>query len=164
MPGCAVAWLTVTRRGSLRASDAERDAVVARLHRAATEGRIGSDELEHRVSVALKACTYGELDAVVADLPTAPRQRSRSRHPAAPAARWAARSVRANPMLLLIILPVMAVTFAVLIAATVLWAVIVVVAMVLGHRGGGPWIAARGSRGWPYWGMTAPAPRRARRL
>jgi small-conductance mechanosensitive channel len=129
----------VTRRGELRASDAERDATVDRLHRAATEGRIGSDELEQRVSVALKARTYAELDATVADLPS-PRSRSRARHPAVPAARWAARSVRANPMLLLVVLPALALTFALLVTVTIMWAVLMVVAMVLGHRGGGPWI------------------------
>jgi Domain of unknown function (DUF1707) len=129
----------VTRRGALRASDADRDAVVDCLHRAATEGRIGSDELEQRVSVALKAQTYAELDATVADLPRPAGNRSRSRHPAVPAGRWAARSIRANPMLLVVLVPVLAVTFAMLIAVTILWAVLVAVAMVLGHRGG-PWI------------------------
>lgn len=130
----------VARRGALRASDADRDAIVDRLHRAATEGRIGSDELEQRVSVALKARTYAELDATVADLPGQPGTRSHSRHPAVPAARWAARSVRANPMLLVVIVPVVALTFAMLVALTVVWAVIMVVALVLGHRGGMPWI------------------------
>jgi hypothetical protein len=130
----------VTRRGALRASDTDRDAIVDRLHRAATEGRIGSDELEQRVSVALKAQTYAELDATVADLPSPAGHRSRSRHPAVPAARWAARSIRANPMLLFVLVPVLALTFAMLVAVTMLWAVLVVVAMVLGHRGGGPWI------------------------
>jgi Domain of unknown function (DUF1707) len=130
----------VTRRGALRASDADRDAVVDRLHRAATEGRIGSDELEQRVSVALKAQTYAELDATVADLPAPAGHRPRSRHPAVPAGRWAARSIRANPMLLVVLVPVLAVTFAMLIAVTILWAVLVAVAMVLGHRGGGPWM------------------------
>lgn len=139
----------VTRRGALRASDADRDATVDRLHRAATEGRIGSDELEQRVSVALKARTYAELDATVADLPSQPRKASRSRHPAVPVARWTVRSIRANPMLLLVLLPGVALTFALLVAVTLIWAVLVVVAMVLSHSGRGPWIGP-GRRGRGY--------------
>jgi Domain of unknown function (DUF1707) len=158
----------VTRRGAFRASDADRDAVVDRLHRAATEGRIGSDELEQRLSVALKAQTYAELDATVADLPGPAGHGSRSRHPAVPAGRWAVRSIRANPMLLVVLVPVLALTFAMLIAVTILWAVLVVVAMVLGHRGGGPWMgpghhrsvyAARRSRE-SYRGLQASRRRR----
>jgi hypothetical protein len=131
----------VSRTGTLRASDADRDAIVDRLHRAAIEGRIGSDELEQRVSVALKARTYAELDATVSDFPRAPRD-GRTSHPAGPAVRWAARGIRANPILLLLLLPVLALTFAVLIAVTVLWATLVLVAVVLGHRGGAPWLRA----------------------
>ncbi len=102
--------------------------------------------------MALKARTYGELEATVADLPSAARTRprpggrSRSRHPAVPAARWAVRSVRANPMLLLLMVPALAVTFAMLLAATILWAVLVTVALVLGHRGGGSWTGPGGYR------------------
>lgn len=123
----------------MRASDDDREAIVMRLHGAATEGRIGSDELEHRVSVALKARTYAELDATVSDLPGLPRPRGRVPNPAVPAARWAARSVRANPMLLLLALPVLALTLAVLVAVTILWVTLVIVALLLGRRGGGPW-------------------------
>ena len=36
--------------GQIRASDAERDAVAARLHAAAAEGRLEPDELDERVS------------------------------------------------------------------------------------------------------------------
>jgi hypothetical protein len=151
----------VNRRGTLRASDSDRDAIVERLHRAATEGRIASDELEQRVSVALKARTYAELDATVSDIPSA-AHRTRARHPAVPAVRWVARGVRANPILLLVALPVLAVTFALLVAVTVLWATFVVVALVLSHRGG-PWIGAArpryavGARGYgrPYYGARS---------
>lgn len=130
----------MSRRGALRASDDDREAIVKRLHRAATEGRIGSDELEQRLSVALKARTYAELDATVSDLPGVARPRGRVRHPAVPAARWAARSVRANPILLLAALPILALTFAVLVAVTFLWVTLVIVALILGHRGRVPWV------------------------
>jgi hypothetical protein len=54
---------------SLRASDADRDAVVDRLREAAGEGRLEPDELEERVDRALRARTYGELAELLADLP-----------------------------------------------------------------------------------------------
>jgi hypothetical protein len=61
----------MTRRADLRASDAEREHVAGLLRRAAAEGRLAPEELEARLGVALSARTYGELDAVVADLPVA---------------------------------------------------------------------------------------------
>jgi Domain of unknown function (DUF1707) len=59
----------MTRRALLRASDADREQVTERLRQAATEGRLHDDELEERLGAALCARTYGELDALVADLP-----------------------------------------------------------------------------------------------
>jgi Domain of unknown function (DUF1707) len=59
---------------SLRASDADRDAVVDRLREAAGEGRLEPDELEQRVDGALRARTYGELAEFLADLPGDGRQ------------------------------------------------------------------------------------------
>ena len=64
----------------LRASDADREAVAERLRNAAAEGRLLAHELEERVARALRARTYGELDAVVVDLPLA-RRTSRSTVP-----------------------------------------------------------------------------------
>jgi Flp pilus assembly protein TadB len=70
---------------SMRASDDDREKVAARLHQAASEGRIFAHELEDRLATALRAKTYGELEDVVADLPGTPvsgrtvtRSRSRS--------------------------------------------------------------------------------------
>jgi hypothetical protein len=57
---------------SLRASDADRDAVAERLRQAAGEGRLEPEELEERVEAALRARTYGELARLVADLPGSP--------------------------------------------------------------------------------------------
>jgi Flp pilus assembly protein TadB len=57
------------RYESLRASDADRDAVTERLRDAAGEGRLEPEELEERVNAALRARTYGELGLLVADLP-----------------------------------------------------------------------------------------------
>ena len=64
----------MARHSSLRAADSDREAVTERLRRAAAEGRLEPDELEDRVHTALRARTYGELDLVLADLPTTQRR------------------------------------------------------------------------------------------
>ena len=63
----------MTRRALLRASDGDREHVAERLRLAATEGRLLPEEFEERLGAALSARTYGELDALVADLPVASR-------------------------------------------------------------------------------------------
>ena len=68
--------LAVARRPTLRASDADRDRIAERLREAAAEGRLLAHELEQRLGVALRARTYGELDAVVSDLPAKHRSSS----------------------------------------------------------------------------------------
>ena len=62
----------MARRYSLRASDSDREDVAERLRAATAEGRLLAGELEERLEVALKARTYGELDALVVDLPAPP--------------------------------------------------------------------------------------------
>ncbi|MGH2873639.1 MAG: DUF1707 domain-containing protein, partial [Solirubrobacteraceae bacterium] len=132
----------------LRASDADREQTVERLRRAATEGRIAAEELEQRVTAALKAQTYGDLEATVADLPRDREQAPRGgRAPARrSAAGWALTAVRANPWLLVFTVPVLAVTAAMLLTMTIVWAVTMVVVMVLGGRPRpprGPWMYTR---------------------
>ena len=56
----------------LRASHDDRDRVVEVLRVAAGDGRITADELDERVGAALTARTYGELAALISDLPAAP--------------------------------------------------------------------------------------------
>jgi hypothetical protein len=58
--------------GGIRASDAEREATVAHLQRAASEGRLTLDEYGDRTRRAYASTTRGELAALVADLPTGP--------------------------------------------------------------------------------------------
>ena len=51
-----------------------------RLHDAALEGRLDSDELDERLGLAFTARTYGELDRLLSDLPAqalAPARRPR---------------------------------------------------------------------------------------
>ena len=64
------------RRATLRASDADREQIAERLRKATGEGRLLAEELEERLEAAFSARTYGELDAVVADLPAERTQRS----------------------------------------------------------------------------------------
>jgi Domain of unknown function (DUF1707) len=66
----------------LRASDADRDQVVAVLSENFQAGRLTSEELEERTGRALAARTLGELAELTADLPAPARPMQ-----AAPAAR-----------------------------------------------------------------------------
>jgi hypothetical protein len=54
---------------AIRASDAEREAVVARLRTAAGEGRLALDELAERLDRAFAAVTRGDLEPLTRDLP-----------------------------------------------------------------------------------------------
>jgi hypothetical protein len=63
----------------LRASDAERDAVVAQLREHGGAGRLSVEELDERIASALAAPTRRDLAALVADLPRLPRPRDRAR-------------------------------------------------------------------------------------
>jgi hypothetical protein len=69
---------------AVRASDDEREAVVARLRTAAGEGRLALDELAARLDRALAAVTRAELEPLTSDLPEQPA----SAPPAAKARRW----------------------------------------------------------------------------
>jgi hypothetical protein len=57
------------RRASLRASDADREQVVEALRRHHAEGRLTTEELSERTERAYAARTFGDLDALAADLP-----------------------------------------------------------------------------------------------
>jgi hypothetical protein len=74
------------RSSSLRASDADRDAVAERLRQAAVEGRLDADELEQRLHTALRARTYGDLSRLLSDLPAKPVRWERPRGGLAPTA------------------------------------------------------------------------------
>src|ERR1700729_3740540 len=59
----------LTARDSMRASHEDRDKIVELLRVAGGDGRLDAEELDQRVEAALTARTYGELAALVADLP-----------------------------------------------------------------------------------------------
>jgi hypothetical protein len=138
----------VTKRGNLRASDADRDLTIDRLRKAATEGRIASEELEHRVTAALKALTYAELDATVADLPGPRRREQHPQRRSVPL--WALSTVRSNPILLVLLIPVVAVTAALVLVATLVWSAVMIAFLILGGRRGvlgPPWMHAHRHHG-----------------
>lgn len=123
----------MSRRSTLRASDEDRERIADRLRNATAEGRLLAEELEERLERTFHARTYGELDAVVADLPGAvarPRERPH-------AVLW----MRPLPMFFALIL-LAPVLFSVLLAAAVVmatlfstWIVVVIVGWWLfGHR------------------------------
>jgi hypothetical protein len=72
------------RRARLRTSEADRNTVAERLYEATVDGRLETEELDHRLGVALSARTYGELEPLVADLPgprtVGPRERRTLTH------------------------------------------------------------------------------------
>jgi hypothetical protein len=57
---------------SLRAADAEREALAQELREHMLAGRLSSVEFEERVERAYKALTRGELEALKSDLPLSP--------------------------------------------------------------------------------------------
>jgi hypothetical protein len=69
--------------GKVRASDAEREAVVERLRVATAEGRLTLGELTERTEAAYTATTRGELVPITADLPEAPSSPAVPARPAA---------------------------------------------------------------------------------
>ena len=90
----------------MRASDADREAVAAKLRDHYAEGRLDQDELDERVSAALTAKTVGDLRRLMTDLPepapVAPRAAYRPQGAGPPP--WVARRhhrPRILPVLLL---------------------------------------------------------------
>ena len=136
----------------MRASDADREYAAERLRDAAAEGRLRAEELEHRLETALSARTYGELNAVLSDLP---------RDPATPRRRLPRRLRPATIVALVILFPVAlaaaTAVFVAFIALLTAWALAVsLAALFLGPRvralRAGPWAvgcrAYRGSVGY----------------
>jgi hypothetical protein len=57
---------------AIRASDADREALVQRLQTAFAEGRLDDQEFDHRMRAALTATSQSGLDELVTDLPAGP--------------------------------------------------------------------------------------------
>ena len=108
---------------SLRASDADRDAVAEHLRGAAVEGRLEPDELEERLHAALRARTYGDLQRLLTDLPATPIARERHGTRVMPAAR-AALAVALRVLLTLAVVAVVLLLAAAMATWWVLWALV----------------------------------------
>ncbi len=136
----------------MKASDADRDGVLAVLSENFQAGRLTSDELEDRTGQALAARTLDELDALTADLPAGGRA-----DPPEPAVAYRS-SGRGLPRLPIIAAVVAAIVIANVVATAagagashLLWPLIVVplVAWRVAVRRGGwaGWKRDRGRRG-----------------
>ena len=117
----------------IRASDSERERVVAFLREHALQGRLDNEELEERIGLAYAAVYVGDLERLIGDLPRAahpaPRQH---RRPAAPPRR---RKHEPNPALIVAGVALLFVTglpFAVLGGVIAVLAIIVALSFVLG--------------------------------
>lgn len=118
-------------RAILRASDADRDAVVERLRTAAAEGRLDTDELDERLGAALRSRTYGELDGLLTDLPSAPVPLQRRGVRVVPAL----QSALAAAVPVLVTLVVVAAVLAAIAIAAAWWAIWALVWFVMCGRG-----------------------------
>jgi Domain of unknown function (DUF1707) len=65
----------------LRASDAERERVVAFMREHALAGRLNDEELEERIGLAYASVTVGDLERLIADLPRGNRPAPRRPSP-----------------------------------------------------------------------------------
>jgi len=133
------------RPPQIRASDADRDAVVAALSEHFQAGRLTTEELEERTGQALAARTLGQLDELTADLP-APRT-------AAPPAPVASRRRAGHLVLVPLVVPVAALAILAVVLATSTglhaWGVwwVIPVALLIARRLAGPHDIRREFRG-----------------
>jgi hypothetical protein len=130
----------VPRRATLRASDADRESVAERLRQATVEGRLLAEELEERLETVFVSRTYGELDALVADLPPrrVERRRPAERRPAF--AHWIVPAIALALLLPIAVAIVIAAAVFLLTGMVAGWAVWLVV---------GWWVFGHRSRGYP---------------
>ena len=112
----------------MRASDTDRDEIVERLRHAAAEGRLAAEELDERVRRALVAVTYGDLSALVADLPAPGAAPRRTFNPQRRTAAWTWRVARTHPGAIVLLIPFVVVVGAVLLSMAVVSLVLVALA------------------------------------
>jgi DUF1707 SHOCT-like domain len=115
----------MARRATLRASDADREQVAEQLRHATGEGRLSPDELEERLEAVFAARTYGELDAVVADLPgQTVRRRERPSERVRSSTAWTGSSLWLRPAPLLAMFILAPVILSLMLAAAVIIATV----------------------------------------
>lgn len=116
----------MARRSALRASDTDRELIGERLRDATAEGRLLASELEERLGTLFSARTYGELDALVADLPV-----PAARRPRVPLV----TAIGLTAVVALVVLAVIALAVMVVTGALVTWGVWVLAAWLIFGRG-----------------------------
>ncbi len=117
----------------IRASDSERERVVAFLREHALQGRLDNEELEERIGLAYAAVYVGDLERLIADLPRSSQPATRHRRPPAPRHRH--RRHEPNPALIVAGVAVLFVTgvpVAILAGLIAIVAVVVALSFVLG--------------------------------
>lgn len=150
----------MAKRATLRASDSDRERVADRLRHAAGEGRLLTEELEERLAAAFSARTYGELHAVVADLPVPAdgRRRARRRSIDLPGPLWAKGVIAVAALAAALVL--VAIAAAVIAGLFAIWLAWMILGWtLLGHRN--RWVGYAPRRIWSAGGVGSRA-RRAR--
>ncbi|HEY2438156.1 MAG TPA: DUF1707 domain-containing protein [Solirubrobacteraceae bacterium] len=86
----------------LLASDADRERIAERLRQGHAEGRLNTDEFQHRLERCLEARTFGELSELVSDLPR--QDDPTERRTLGPSRAWRWRLLPLAPILIAVIL------------------------------------------------------------
>lgn len=142
----------------IRASDADRDGVAARLRDHFADGRLSREELDERLATTLNAKTLGDLRPVLADLPgpaLAPTELTRPARTGWPHPPVFWRGLRILPLLAIVSVAVLTlhsggwVVFGFFRFLLVFWLVMSVAGLVLSRRFGRRW--HRGP--WPGYGQ-----------
>ncbi len=123
--------------GSLRASDEDRERLVAVLREQMVAGRLTSEELDERTGAAYAAKTWSDLRALVADLPvTAVFADERAPVPAPPAFRLPSRARRPSALVpIAIVIAILLISDRLIFLAPIaLFAVIVAIIVVCARR------------------------------
>jgi hypothetical protein len=125
--------------GAMRASDADRDAVLADLGEHFQAGRLTLEEFDERTDLVLRARTHGELADLTRDLPArrltpAPSEKPRSRHPGP---RLPVAAIAATLALVVLVVATVTSDAAVGHAALRLWWLVLIVPLVASRAGRG---------------------------
>jgi hypothetical protein len=125
--------------GAMRASDADRDAVLADLGEHFQAGRLTLEEFDERTDLVLRARTHGELADLTRDLPArrltpAQSEKPRSRHPGP---RLPVAAIAATLALVVLVVATVTSDAAVGHAALRLWWLVLIVPLVASRAGRG---------------------------
>jgi DUF1707 SHOCT-like domain len=124
---------------AMRASDADRDAVLAELGEHFQAGRLTLEEFDERSDVALRARTFGELADLTRDLPAPSRVPARSPNPRSSygGPRLPVAAIAAALVLVVLVLATVTNDAAVGHAALRLWWIALIVPLVASRAGRG---------------------------